>query len=78
MDPKPNSQAFRKWKLDQIVAKIDQDLTRIKKDLKPANTIALDKIKGNYIQAARKSLEKEYRFTKRTLDNYEAAIKASI
>jgi hypothetical protein len=77
MDPKPNSQVFRKWKIDQIVGKINQELTRIKKDMNPVNPTALDKIKGNYIQAARKSLEKEYRFTKRTLDNYEEAIKAS-
>ena len=78
MDPKPNSQVFRKWKIDQIVEKIDQELTRIKKDMNPGHFMALEKIKGNYVQAARKTLEKEYRFTKRTLDNYEAAIKGSL
>jgi hypothetical protein len=78
MDPKPNSQVFRKWKIDQIVGKIDQELTRIKKDMNPVNPTALNKIQGRYLQNHLKALEQEYRFTKRTLDNYESAIKASL
>ena len=78
MDPKPNSHVFRKWKIDRIVVAIDQELTRIKKDMNPVNPMALNKIQGRYLQNHLEALEKEYRFTKRTLDNYEAAIKASL
>ena len=78
MDPKPNSQVFRKWKIDQIVGKIDQELTRIKKNMNPVNPRAVTKIQGTYLRKHLKALEQEYRFTKRTLDNYEQAIKASL